>query len=257
MEKRRSESVRALRRGLDVLKFVNRSGVCKVADIASGLDIPRSTVYRLLETLEEEGYIAFSPTSKRVRVTRLAASLGDGYATKSEVCQLAGPLFARYSQKLVWPLDLSTYEDAAMVIQETTHGRSPLSIDRGMSGFRLPMLRTSPGRCYLAHCPPEERSLIIEHIRRIDDPMDSEFISGQALTATLREIQKDGLASRVGEAFQSKTSSIAVPVFSSGRIIACVSMVWTREALTLRQALLLARDDLKDIAHQLQQALDQ
>ncbi|CZF79379.1 MULTISPECIES: DNA-binding transcriptional regulator [Grimontia] len=256
MHTRYSDTVRALKRGLDVLKFINRQGVCKVSEIATALDIPRPTVYRLLETLEEEGYVAFSSTSKRVRVTRMAASLSDGFAATTEVCQLAGPLLAKYSKKLVWPLDLSTYDNGAMVIQETTHMRSPLSIDRGMSGFRLPMLRTSPGRCYLAFCPPEERRMIIEHIRRLQDPLDPPFLLDHVLLAMIKEVQFNGYATRIGQEFQSKTSSFAVPVFSSGRVVACVSMVWTREAMTLKQSLKMAEKEVKEIATKIKAGLD-
>ncbi len=124
-DKTKTNAVRSLARGLAVLSYVNKSGESRPAEIAKALGLPRPTVYRLLETLEEMGYVAFSATSNYVRVTRLAASLGDGYVLTSEISQAAGPIFADYSQQLVWPLDLTVYNNAAMVIQETTHGRSP------------------------------------------------------------------------------------------------------------------------------------
>jgi IclR family mhp operon transcriptional activator len=71
--------VRAFKRGLDVLQEVNRSGGIRAGDVARALDLPRPTVYRLLETLEELGYVARSASDERFRVTRLALSLGDGY----------------------------------------------------------------------------------------------------------------------------------------------------------------------------------
>lgn len=55
---RQTEGVRAFKRGLDVLREVNRSGGIRAGDVARALDLPRPTVYRLLETLEELGYIA-------------------------------------------------------------------------------------------------------------------------------------------------------------------------------------------------------
>ena len=143
---RRSRGRAGADRGLAILRYVNAAGDPRPSEIAVGLGLPRPTVYRLLQTLEEAGYIVLSPTSNRVRVTRLAAGLGDGFAITSRICQAAGTIFATYAPKVVWPLDISVYENAAMVIQETTHGRSPLSIDRGMTGFRLPMLRTAAGR---------------------------------------------------------------------------------------------------------------
>ena len=160
-----SDGVRAFKRGLDILQEVNRSGGIRAGEIAWRLDLPRPTVYRLLETLEELGYVARSASDNRFRVTRRASSLGDGYDPGVVICQAAAPFIADLSKRLIWPVDLSTYENAAMVVQETTHQRSPLSIDRGMIGRRVPMLRTATGRAYLAHCPDRERDVIINHVR--------------------------------------------------------------------------------------------
>lgn len=233
----KSDGVRALRRGLAVLRYINSVGGAGVSAIARALDIPRPTIYRLLQTLEEEGYVAFSASSTQVRVTRLAASLGDGYAAHSRVCQAAGPVFGEYGPRLVWPLDLTVYENAAMVVQETTHTRSPLSIDRGMIGYRLPMLRTSAGRAYLAFCRLEERAMIIDHVRRLDDPEDRPFLDEGWLSRVIEETRQRGFAVRDGGEFRPKTSSIALPVMIEDRIQAVVSMIWIRSALSLDEAI--------------------
>ncbi|WP_029005263.1 DNA-binding transcriptional regulator [Azorhizobium doebereinerae] len=244
----KSDGVRALRRGLSVLRHINACGSTSAADIARALDIPRPTVYRLLQTLEEEGYVAFSASSAQVRVTRLAASLGEGYAAQARICQAAGPVFGQYAPRLVWPLDLTTYEDAAMVIQETTHTRSPLSIDRGMIGFRLPMLRTSAGRAYLAYCPPADREIILGHLRSIDDVQDRPFLDAAWLTRCLNEAQEKGFAVRDGGEFRPKTNSIAVPVMVGQRVEAVVSMIWIRSALTLPEAIRTHEKTLTEVA---------
>ncbi|WP_296580575.1 DNA-binding transcriptional regulator [Xanthobacter sp.] len=233
----RTDSVRALRRGLAVLRHINAVGSTSAAAIARALDIPRPTVYRLLQTLEEEGYVAFSASSSQVRVTRLSASLGDGYAAHSRVCQAAGPVFGEHGPRLVWPLDLTVYENAAMVIHETTHTRSPLSIDRGMIGYRLPMLRTSAGRAYLAFCRPEERAMILDHLRRIDDPEDRPFLDDAWLKRMVEDTRRRAVAVRDGGEFRPKTSSIAAPVILGDRVEAVVSMIWIRSALSLDDAL--------------------
>jgi len=69
-----SDGVRAFKRGLDILQEVNRSGGIRAGEIAWRLDLPRPTVYRLLETLEELGYVARSASDNRFRVTRRAAA---------------------------------------------------------------------------------------------------------------------------------------------------------------------------------------
>ncbi|PCH93815.1 MAG: transcriptional regulator [Rhodobacteraceae bacterium] len=249
-------TVRALMRGLDILRYINTNGAAKPAQIAQETGIPRPTVYRLLETLEEAGYVYYSASSNRVRVTRLAASLGDGFAMTSRMCQIAAPLFAQYSPKIIWPLDVTVYDNAAMVIQETTHGRSPLSIDHGMVGYRLPMLRTSAGRCYLGLCPAEERDLILEHLRRLNDPLDMPFFAPEFLDRMLQEVQERGIAMRDAAEFRPKTSSIALPIWSSGLLVGCLSMIWVKQAMPLSEVLHSYEAPLREITQRISQELD-
>lgn len=234
---RRSDSVRAFKRGLDVLHEVNRSGGIRAGDVARRLGLPRPTVYRLLETLEELGYVARSLSDERFRVTRRASSLGDGYDPGVLVCQAAAPFIAELGKRLVWPVDLSTYENAAMLIQETTHARSPVSIDRGMLGTRLPMLRTSSGRAYLAACSAPERDVILSHLRRINDVEDRPFLQEPYLTRMIEETARRGYGLRNAGEFNAKTSSIAVPIVRSDIVLGCLSVIWIRTALSLDEAI--------------------
>lgn len=233
----RPESVRALTRGLAILRHVNATGEARPAAIATALGIPRPTVYRLLETLEEAGYVTFSASARLVRVTRLAAALGDGYAPTSTLCQIAAPILAEVGARIVWPMDLTVYSNAAMVIQETTHGRSPLSIDRAMIGSRLPMLRTSAGRAYLAFCPEEERRLILDHLHRLGDPADGPFLAPERLGPTLDATRARGTALRDGGEFRAQTASLAVPIRAANGVAGCLSMIWIRSALGTSEAL--------------------
>ncbi len=250
-----SGAVRSLARGLSILRYVNKVGEARPGEIAKALGIPRPTVYRLLETLEELGYVAFSATSNYVRVTRVAAALGDGYALTSEISQAAGPLFGAYAKQVVWPLDLTVYQNAAMVIQETTHGRSPLSIDRGMTGYRLPVLRTSAGRAYLSFCPEEERALILDHLRRLGDEKDLPFLNDRWLRHLTEETRARGIAVRDSGEFRQQTASIAVPIRAGETVLGCISLIWIQSAMSTRRAIDDYGDALKDIARKIVETL--
>lgn len=236
LARRRDDAVKSIKRGLDVLTEINRSGGIRAGEIAQRLGLARPTVYRLLNTLEELGYIARSGSDERFRVTRRASGLGDGYDPGVVVSEAAAPVLAELGRRLVWPIDLSTYENAAMVIQETTHARSPLSIDRGMIGRRLPMLRTSAGRAYLAFCPEAERAIILKHLRRVDDAEDRPYLCQHAIAPMLERTRERGYAIRDAGEYNPKTASIAVPILGSDHVIGCLSIIWIRSALVLNDA---------------------
>ena len=252
----KNENVRALARGLKILRYVNAVGEARAAEIAVHLDIPRPSVYRLLHTLEEEGYIYYSATDSRVRVTAQAAGLGDSYAATSMVCRTAGPILARYTSTFAWPIDLSFYENAHMVVQETTHAQSPLSIDRGMIGYRLPMLRSSAGRAYLGHCDSAERELIVKHVRRLDEADDRPFLEPGRLETMLAKVGKTGVATRGPGTFRPQTASIAVPVIARDRVAACISTIWVSGAMTMNEAIAQYAEPMREVAAGIAEAVE-
>ena len=89
--------------------------------------MPRATVLRLLETLESRGYVARDQTGGPFRLTGLAAGLGDGLV----LGLVSGPILSELGREITWPADVFSYEQGAMIIQESTNARSPLSLERG------------------------------------------------------------------------------------------------------------------------------
>src|SRR5262249_16958201 len=150
MTNRRDGSVRSLVRGLALLELVNEMGGVRPADAARMLDLPRPTAHRLLETMEELGYVRRSPSDNRFLVTLKARRLSGGYDTDVQLSEAAGAILSRLLHDLVWPVNIATYRSGMMVVRETTHERSPLSVDKGMLGREVPILRTACGRAFLA-----------------------------------------------------------------------------------------------------------
>lgn len=233
------DHVRAVARALNILKFVNKTGATKIGAIAEALDIPRPSVYRLVATLEDEGYVRFSSTDSRVRVTARAAALGDNAQSRSLICHVAGPVLIEFTREHSWPIDLTVYEDGHMVIEETTHARSALSVDPGMSGYKLPMLRTSAGRAYLGACTVSERAHIVALIRNRDHADDRPFLVPDRLDELVNFVGRHGFAVRGPETFRRKTSSLAVPIICGEAVLGCVSTIWVSGALTMDEAIAL------------------
>lgn len=228
--------VRALKRGLDVLREVSRSHGVRPADIAQKLGLARGTAYRIIETLEELGYVVRSATDGRFHVTQYARSLGEGFDIHASVSQAAGPELINLGARFLWPVHLATYDGCAMVIQESTQPRSPFSIARQLVGRRLPMLRTAAGHAYLAFCPDAERESILAQLRRIDDPQDRNLLRPRQLQKFLDETRQQGFGARSGERFLSKTTTLAVPINAGPTVIGCIIVVWITSALKLVDA---------------------
>lgn len=78
------KTVRGLTRGLMLLNMLNKlDGGASVGLLAELSGLHRTTVRRLLETLQEEGYVRRSPSDDSFRLTIKVRQLSEGFQTNS------------------------------------------------------------------------------------------------------------------------------------------------------------------------------
>jgi len=110
-----------------------------------------------------------------------------------------------------------------------------LSIDHGMVGRSLPMLRTAAGRCYLTFCTAQERRIIVEMLSRSKAPADRGARDTRRLTKLIDATRETGYALQDRE-INPKATAIAVPVCVGARVLGTLSLVWISSGLTIQQA---------------------
>lgn len=228
-----ARSVRSLERGLALLVAMNRRKLASVAELATDIALPRPTVYRLLDTLSHAGFVARESATDRYRPTHGVRALSDGFVDDEWIGGIAAPLMAEFTRSHVWPVSLFTFDAGKMLVRDTTHHLSSLSIDYGMVGRRMGMLRTAGGLAYLAFCPDNERQAILGLLALSDDPEDRPARENQRLHAMLQAIRLKGYALQ-DRVINPKTASISVPIRAGRRIHGCVSLIYIASALTLK-----------------------
>jgi IclR family transcriptional regulator, mhp operon transcriptional activator len=233
--KARGGSVRALERGLAVLAAMNRRKLPSVIELARDTRLPRPTVYRLLETLSRAGFVTRSSPHDRYCLAHKVRTLSDGFVEDDWIADIAAPLMTEFTRDVVWPVALLTFEEGRMLVRETTHEASTLSIDHGMVGRSLPMLRTAAGRCYLAFCPDKERRTVLEMLSRSKAADDRWAREPQRLARLLDAIRQKGYAIQDRE-INPKATGIAVPIRLGARVFGCMSSIWISSALTIERA---------------------
>ncbi len=72
--------VQSLDRALEILKLLGTEPEMRVTDLARRLEVHKSTVFRLLSTLQEHGLVEQNPSTEKYRLgyglVRLAGSVG-------------------------------------------------------------------------------------------------------------------------------------------------------------------------------------
>lgn len=231
--------VQGLSRGLAILRAINRSpnGWITIAELAALTGLHRTTVRRMLETLQAEGYVRRSESDDSYRLAHKIRQLSDGFTDDEWISEVANPVLGELLQQLVWPSDLCTIDGDAMLVRETTHRFSPLSFHRAMIRQRLPLLLTAAGRAYLAFCGGEEREQLLQLLAAGSDEQAA-FARNRALVNLLCErICAQGYATNDGEwSLQTKIGALAVPIHHGGQVLATINLVFLRKAVSVPEA---------------------
>lgn len=222
--------IRALKRGLTVLQTLSQAKDATAQQIATRLQLPRPTVIRILETLEEMGFVERSTSDGTWRLRLYARSLSDGYNDEAWVRECAAPEIAKLGKEILWPVDLHTCQGDKMIVRESTHRTSPFSIMHGMVGTQLQMLHTSSGRAFLAFCPESERT---EILARLAQDETSGYDAAQ-VHQMLAQTRRQGYGLRCGELIKA-TNSFSVPVYARERVQAVVTVVWFVSAMPVSE----------------------
>ena len=231
--------VQGLSRGLAILHAINLSpeGWASIAGLAAATGLHRTTVRRLLETLQAEGYVRRSVSDDSYRLNQKIRQLSDGFTDDEWISEIANPVLGELLQKVVWPSDLCTLDGDCMLVRETTHRFSPLSFHRAMIRQRMPVLLTASGRAYLAYCSDEERRQVLRLLVAGDDEQANFARNRVLVEQMLEKVRRQGYSSNEGEWKQQvKTAAISMPIRHKGNVLASINVVFLKKAMPIAEA---------------------
>jgi IclR family mhp operon transcriptional activator len=227
--------IRALIRGLDALTVLNLRDGATVSEVAQEIRLPRTTVYRILETLCNAGFVFRDPSDDRYRLTIMVRALSGGFDDEAWVTQIAKPLINELCREIVWPISISTLSGTTMMVRETTDHSSPVAIERYSAGFRAPLLTSAGGRAYLAFCAASQRETLIDVLARSAKDEDKlARLQRPELQRVLSDIKAQGYATATRSRRMVEEISLSVPVLLNDRVLAALTVRFASSALPLK-----------------------
>jgi IclR family mhp operon transcriptional activator len=227
------EPVRAITRGLTVLRLVSETGPINATDLARAANLPQPTIVRILETLIEAGYVYRRSDGTTFGVTARTKTLSSGFDATSRLIQLAEPLIENLRAEIGWPSNLATLEDNAMVIAYTNRNAKGLSIP-GRLGARIPLLATGVGIVQLAGLAPDALEAQLARLRQSHETWDTTPELWASLDERLAAARRDGYGFAheryLDAVYNSQIWAVAVPVVVNGRTVAALSSLVLRGA---------------------------
>ena len=227
--------VTAALRGLEVLAATSRlGGSATLAELHRVTGLDKSTILRMLETLEHAGFVVREDDRRTYQITGKTLQLSAGYDRHRAVGAIVAPALSAFRTAVGWPSDVAILDHDAMLVVETSREVGPMYLNR-RPGYRAPVLATSLGLAYLAHCADGERAALLA--RAADDPAPWNDLARDPPLAerTLAAIRARGFATMSphyeAREYAGRISSLGVPITRNGRIYAAINILYLLSAL--------------------------
>lgn len=224
--------VPGLERGLRILsEFSPREPVLGAPELSKRLGIPRTTVFRLLQTLESLGFIERAGGDRNYRLGVAVLRLGFEYLASLELTDLGLPILEQLRDATGLTSHIVIRDGRDVVFVAKAQSQEPIfSSVRVNVGTRLPAHATIHGHVLMGDLTLEElRALYPEDTLEQFTPYTPGDVS--ALYARVREDVERGYAVSQSS-FERGISVVSAPVRDgSGRIVAVVTVTLPRAQL--------------------------
>lgn len=220
------ESVNNALKVLDILAIRDNIGVSEISRLS---EIDKSSVFKILYTLEHRNYI-YKTTDAKYRISAKLADFGDMASRQKSVVDVAAPYIRQLRDVCHETVYLGVLNTAGRVIMvHKENGDSPNHINTRI-GYELDSYSNSMGLLQLAYLEPAIQNGMIEAIRF--RPHTAFTInSKEALTERLEALRGQAWAVDYDENYMGHATA-AAPIFDgSGRCISSIGIVCATETL--------------------------
>jgi len=220
-------NVPALERGLRLLcEFDRTTRVLSAPELARRFKLPRSTVFRLLSTLENMGFVERTESGRDYRLGVAVLRMGFEYLASLELTELGEPVLNRLAEDLGLATNIVVRDGRSIVyVAKVTPASQPFR-SAVTVGTRLPAHATVLGRVLLGDLTlPQLRELYPENALE-----NFSEHTPRTTTDLFDMVQADRARGHVSGAgfFEANISTIAAPIRDrSGHLVAALGVTIT------------------------------
>lgn len=150
----------SLEKGLAILAFFARTGEASPVVVAEALGLSRSAVYRIIDTLKEQGFVEINPTSEKLRLGFRAAEVGMAALSGIDVVRMAPPYLSSLVRESSETVFLAVVNDDEVIYVYREEGPRPVTMVSQV-GSRRPLHCTALGKAYMSALPSEDCRVLL------------------------------------------------------------------------------------------------
>jgi len=210
-------------RTLAILETLSRHGHAgmTIAEMGRALDLPQNSVFRIMDTLHERGYVErdgsrrYALTGKLLDVAR--PKIGD-----KSLAACAFEALCALRDATGETAQLAVRSQHRCVLMEQVASRHPVKV-LGELGLRIPLYSCAPGKAMLAFLPDAEQDAVLSRLK-LEKHTEKTIVTKRDLATEIERIRTLGYALDKGEHFDG-IHCVAAPILDQhGHAIGSVTI---------------------------------
>lgn len=207
-------TIKSVHEALRIIEILREKGGMGVTELASELDLPKSTTHRYLKTMTDNEYLVQEGTTYHIGLRFL--EIGEFARTRRDGFEMVKPKVEKIAEETGEKAQFIVEEHgkAVYVYQET--GDQAVQLEFGV-GARIQLHSTAAGKAIMAQWP-EER--VEEYIERhgFSELTSQTIMSREELLAELEETRERGYGLNEQEHIEGFIA-VGVPIFDSSNTV--------------------------------------
>lgn len=200
----KSDNVRAVGRALEILlAFTAQDYELSAGELLKRVNLSRPTLYRLLYTLQEHGFLDAVGEPQRFRLGPSVAKLAHVWTSSLDLAAIAQPILQKIWRETEETVAMFVPRGSLRLCVAEIPSPQPLNFKLGV-GYTEHIVRGASGRVILAHMP--------EAAGKLKECIDGTEMDVTTLSAELAQIRQQGYASSHDQMIPG-AAGIAVPFF--------------------------------------------
>ncbi|SMO71735.1 IclR family transcriptional regulator [Melghirimyces algeriensis] len=211
------KTVRAAERALDILLCFIQKPELSLTEIARMTELNKSTVYRLLATLEDKGFLVRDGETEKYRLGFRIWELSAHLSRSDDPALLFLPEMERLRDQIEETVSLYVRDGLERVRVQAVESLQAIRRVAPV-GARMPLAVGAAGKVLTAFSPLSDQALIL------GDPNWPDSVDKKMYRLQLENIRDTGIATSVEER-EAGTSAVSVPIFGrDGNILAALAV---------------------------------
>jgi DNA-binding IclR family transcriptional regulator len=219
---KRNYQVPAVERALDILEFLNRIGQASFTEIYTRLGLPKSSVYQILYSLEERGYVRRAGGSANYVLGLKLFEMGNKAVSLVDIRSEAMPVLRELVDQTNETCHLGVLDGLEGVYLAKMEGTRPVRLN-SWEGKRMPLHCTAMGKALLAWQNPAQLAHLLDQIE-LKKSTEYTITQRQNLMENLELVRQRGWALDDQEN-ESHIRCVAAPIHGiDGEVRAAISV---------------------------------